>query len=268
MRLPASLRRVLFYILTRRVLRRAALDERALTDYVAAVLLAFPTSANCARRDARYDGQVESHLAQLHLHLRSHHAGRPLPARTGVPFARPHGQLRALSQRDVRRTRPLSCPAPRRARLAFTKRSAIGLPQHGGPSAGPADATPGHLQAARGNSAASASPSTTSLTRFCTPRNAPGSHSPLMTLCGKSRRCWSAPTRPFRSTWNRASSRRPLRRAESIGRGKRGAPRSGGRTFLRQAGIRLRRHFLFAPGHRRTRGERPRRTSTSATSRR
>jgi hypothetical protein len=30
-----------FYILTRRVLRRASLDERALTDYVAAVLLAF-----------------------------------------------------------------------------------------------------------------------------------------------------------------------------------------------------------------------------------
>jgi hypothetical protein len=30
-----------FYVLTRRVLRRAALDERALTDYVAAVLLAF-----------------------------------------------------------------------------------------------------------------------------------------------------------------------------------------------------------------------------------
>ena len=30
-----------FYILTRRVLRRALLDERALTDYVAAVLLAF-----------------------------------------------------------------------------------------------------------------------------------------------------------------------------------------------------------------------------------
>jgi hypothetical protein len=31
-----------FYILTRRVLRRVSLDERALTDYVAAVLLAFP----------------------------------------------------------------------------------------------------------------------------------------------------------------------------------------------------------------------------------
>jgi hypothetical protein len=30
-----------FYVLTRRVLRRVALDERALTDYVAAVLLAF-----------------------------------------------------------------------------------------------------------------------------------------------------------------------------------------------------------------------------------
>lgn len=30
-----------FYVLTRRVLRRAALDERALTDYVAAVLLGF-----------------------------------------------------------------------------------------------------------------------------------------------------------------------------------------------------------------------------------
>ena len=30
-----------FYILTRRVLQRASLDERALTDYVAAVLLAF-----------------------------------------------------------------------------------------------------------------------------------------------------------------------------------------------------------------------------------
>ncbi len=30
-----------FYVLTRRVLKRASLDERALTDYVAAVLLAF-----------------------------------------------------------------------------------------------------------------------------------------------------------------------------------------------------------------------------------
>jgi len=38
-----------FYILTRRVLRRASLDERALTDYVAAVLLAFAkTSQLCA----------------------------------------------------------------------------------------------------------------------------------------------------------------------------------------------------------------------------
>jgi len=37
-----------FYILTRRVLRRVSLDERALTDYVAAVLLAFSRTSQLA----------------------------------------------------------------------------------------------------------------------------------------------------------------------------------------------------------------------------
>jgi len=40
-----------FYILTRRVLRRASLDERALTDYVAAVLLAFSRTSQLRAMD-------------------------------------------------------------------------------------------------------------------------------------------------------------------------------------------------------------------------
>jgi hypothetical protein len=51
-----------FYILTRRVLRRVALEERALTDYVAAVLLAF------------------SHVSQLRA------PGQPPPAATSRSF--------------------------------------------------------------------------------------------------------------------------------------------------------------------------------------
>ncbi len=40
-----------FYVLTRRVLRRVALDERALTDYVAAVLLAFSRTSQLRGQD-------------------------------------------------------------------------------------------------------------------------------------------------------------------------------------------------------------------------
>ena len=46
-----------FYVLTRRVLRRVSLDERVLTDYVAAVLLAFSRtsqlSSPCEQTNAR-----------------------------------------------------------------------------------------------------------------------------------------------------------------------------------------------------------------------
>lgn len=60
-----------FYILTRRVLKRASLDERALTDYVAAVLLAFahvnqlqpPDEKNPTARSFTY---VSDLLTQLH----------------------------------------------------------------------------------------------------------------------------------------------------------------------------------------------------------
>jgi hypothetical protein len=59
-----------FYILTRRVLRRVCLDERALTDYVAAVLLAFshisqlkpPADAESTARSFTY---VSDLIAQL-----------------------------------------------------------------------------------------------------------------------------------------------------------------------------------------------------------
>ncbi len=42
-----------FYILTRRVLRRVSLDERALTDYVAAVLLAFSHTSQLRSADEK-----------------------------------------------------------------------------------------------------------------------------------------------------------------------------------------------------------------------
>lgn len=41
-----------FYVLTRRVLRRVSLDERALTDYVAAVLLAFSRTSQLSQPGA------------------------------------------------------------------------------------------------------------------------------------------------------------------------------------------------------------------------
>jgi len=55
-----------FYILTRRVLRRVSLDERALTDYVAAVLLAFaninqlhaPDEKNSTTRNFTYVSDI------------------------------------------------------------------------------------------------------------------------------------------------------------------------------------------------------------------
>ncbi len=60
-----------FYVLTRRVLRRVCLDERALTDYVAAVLLAF-AHVNQLKRpgetepSARSFTYVSDLIAQLH----------------------------------------------------------------------------------------------------------------------------------------------------------------------------------------------------------
>jgi hypothetical protein len=59
-----------FYVLTRRVLRRVSLDERALTDYVAAVLLAFShtNQLRAAGNDpatARSFGYVSDMLARL-----------------------------------------------------------------------------------------------------------------------------------------------------------------------------------------------------------
>jgi len=59
-----------FYILTRRVLRRVSLDERALTDYVAAVLLAFtninqlnaPEDKNSTVRNFTYVSDILTRL--------------------------------------------------------------------------------------------------------------------------------------------------------------------------------------------------------------
>ena len=59
-----------FYILTRRVLRRISLDERALTDYVAAVLLAFsniqqlqaPGEQNLSSRSFTYISDLMTRL--------------------------------------------------------------------------------------------------------------------------------------------------------------------------------------------------------------
>ena len=86
-----------FYVLTRRVLRRFSIDERALTDYVAAVLLAFSrTNQLCAeggppspgfgyisdmlaRLDACPPGEVyllRRHLADYALFLSGMFAGR------------------------------------------------------------------------------------------------------------------------------------------------------------------------------------------------
>ncbi len=57
-----------FYILTRRVLRRVSLDERALTDYVAAVLLAFSHTSQLSAGDgttSRSFAYVSDMLARL-----------------------------------------------------------------------------------------------------------------------------------------------------------------------------------------------------------
>jgi len=59
-----------FYVLTRRVLRRVSLDERALTDYVAAVLLAFshinqlkaPEEKGCSSRSFVYVSDLLTRL--------------------------------------------------------------------------------------------------------------------------------------------------------------------------------------------------------------
>jgi hypothetical protein len=52
-----------FYVLTRRVLRRVSLDERALTDYVAAVLLAFSHIGQLGAPGAK--GDVSSNFAYV-----------------------------------------------------------------------------------------------------------------------------------------------------------------------------------------------------------
>jgi hypothetical protein len=56
-----------FYVLTRRVLRRVSLDERALTDYVAAVLLAFSHINQLRSPDESQPGfaYISDLLAQL-----------------------------------------------------------------------------------------------------------------------------------------------------------------------------------------------------------
>lgn len=58
-----------FYVLTRRVLRRVSLDERALTDYVAAVLLAFSRTSqlsSSATESPRNFAYISDLLLQLH----------------------------------------------------------------------------------------------------------------------------------------------------------------------------------------------------------
>jgi hypothetical protein len=55
-----------FYVLTRRVLRRVSLDERALTDYVAAVLLGFSkTSQLKAQGDIRPTARSFTYISDL-----------------------------------------------------------------------------------------------------------------------------------------------------------------------------------------------------------
>jgi len=55
-----------FYVLTRRVLRRVSLDERALTDYVAAVLLGFSrTSQLKAQGDVRPTARSFTYISDL-----------------------------------------------------------------------------------------------------------------------------------------------------------------------------------------------------------
>ena len=55
-----------FYVLTRRVLRRVSLDERALTDYVAAVLLGFSkTSQLCAQNEQGPTSRSFTYLSDL-----------------------------------------------------------------------------------------------------------------------------------------------------------------------------------------------------------
>ena len=55
-----------FYVLTRRVLKRVSLDERALTDYVAAVLLAFSrTSQLCAQGETGPTARSFTYMSDL-----------------------------------------------------------------------------------------------------------------------------------------------------------------------------------------------------------
>ena len=55
-----------FYVLTRRVLRRVSLDERALTDYVASVLLGFSkTSQLCAQGEQGPTSRSFTYLSDL-----------------------------------------------------------------------------------------------------------------------------------------------------------------------------------------------------------
>jgi hypothetical protein len=54
-----------FYILTRRVLRRASLDERALTDYVAAVLLAFSRISQLSGPGAQPTARSFTYISDL-----------------------------------------------------------------------------------------------------------------------------------------------------------------------------------------------------------
>jgi hypothetical protein len=59
-----------FYILTRRVLRRVSLDERALTDYVAAVLLAFShTQQLQAPRENEVTARSFSYISDMMIRL-------------------------------------------------------------------------------------------------------------------------------------------------------------------------------------------------------
>ncbi len=54
-----------FYVLTRRVLRRVALEERALTDYVAAVLLAFSKTSQLGAPGAAPSASSLPYLSDL-----------------------------------------------------------------------------------------------------------------------------------------------------------------------------------------------------------
>jgi hypothetical protein len=54
-----------FYVLTRRVLRRVALDERVLTDYVAAVLLAFSRTSQLSGPGEQQNARSFAYLSDL-----------------------------------------------------------------------------------------------------------------------------------------------------------------------------------------------------------